>query len=507
MRYDRELRLLLTYVEQHAKESLEPEELERLLHFSRRHIRTIFREATGVPLMRYVASRKLAHASMEILLSQKSLTEIAYDYGFESYDTFTRAFRREVGVNPSDYKGSGIICGRRQLCGGVYGPFILGARTGPLRMITEEEMDHTTDRDSCVLYGVPRVFYGREQDGGNQATPFPMCLQAVLSYLGQHVSYTELMAATGAAFRLRWNRDCWDPAAVDIRNIFPEHNRPFELGFQWAGRACAILERETVSREEALRLIRREIDAGRPLIALGIVGPPEASVVTGYSEGGAALHGWSLFQDSPAFSGVEKDESGYFVSRDWWGENTDAIIAVGEQAGERLPLAKLLENARYLLTEPEISSYEGRCGVYYGGQAAYRAWREALLDDTQFPPELGREQLEERYGCLCDAACMAGEGRACAAAFFRELARRGLGQPEWNAECAARFQAVSDCIQELLNAAQGGPYGFPMELLLERETRRRLAGCVERAAAEEERAVSLLAEMPGRPDTERRKRK
>lgn len=455
--YTKEICILLTYIERHVQEEISSAKLELILNFSRRHIRQIFRVASGIPLARYIKSRKIAHAAMEIMLSKKSLTEIAFAYGFESYDTFTRAFRREIGVNPSLYRNSGIVSGRRLLCEGVYGPFVLSSRTGfgSLLMFKEDSMNQIQEKDSCILFGVPKVFYGRQYDGGMQGTSFPMCLQAVLSYMGQKISYCEIMAATGTAFRLRWNSQDWnDFSAVDIRNIYQQHNRSFELGFRLAGRSHRILEREACTKEEMSQFIRSEIDEGRPLIALGVVGPPEASIITGYSEGGETLHGWSLFQDSPEWTGgsVSVDESGYFICRDWWGENTDAVMSIGEQRERELPIREILENALFLLKEETIHAYEGRCALYLGGQAAYDAWaknfdRGAL---TPMTPE-HREQLENERIYTGDAAGnMIWEGRGYAAEFFYRLSKEYPDFAEPLKKCAKYFYEASQNAHEIL---------------------------------------------------------
>lgn len=36
-----------------------------------------------------------------------------------------------------------------------------------------------------------------------------------------------------------------------------------------------------------------------PVIAIGVVGPPEPCIVAGYDKGGEVLIGWSFFQDRP----------------------------------------------------------------------------------------------------------------------------------------------------------------------------------------------------------------
>lgn len=111
------------------------------------------------------------------------------------------------------------------------------------------------------------------------------------------------MAASGAAFRQRFDACGWNMGASDIRFIYKEPFKPFELAFKSAGRSYMIYEERDKSKtkDTYLKVIKSELDCGRPLIALGVVGPPEACIVTGYQNGGSTLLGWSLFQGDGPF--------------------------------------------------------------------------------------------------------------------------------------------------------------------------------------------------------------
>ena len=63
-----------------------------------------FREISGMPLRDYLRSRRLAFALKEVRDSEKSLLDIALDYGFSSHEAFTRAFKDAYGVTPSAYR-------------------------------------------------------------------------------------------------------------------------------------------------------------------------------------------------------------------------------------------------------------------------------------------------------------------------------------------------------------------------------------------------------------------
>ena len=68
-------------------------------YFSRK-----FREVSGMQFRDYLRGRRLAFALREIRDTQRSILEVAVDYGFSSNEAFTRAFREAYGLSPSEYR-------------------------------------------------------------------------------------------------------------------------------------------------------------------------------------------------------------------------------------------------------------------------------------------------------------------------------------------------------------------------------------------------------------------
>ena len=78
--------------------------LSRKLGYSEFYTTRKFREISGMQFRDYVRQRKLAFALKEVRDSDKSLLDIALDYGFSSHEAFTRAFKGTYGVTPSEYR-------------------------------------------------------------------------------------------------------------------------------------------------------------------------------------------------------------------------------------------------------------------------------------------------------------------------------------------------------------------------------------------------------------------
>ena len=291
---------VVSYVENRSKTGLDPKRLETAMGVSYAHLRAVFRERTSIPLGRYALSRRVSNAAFKMVHGSSSILDLALEYGFGNHDSFTRAFKRMTGLTPSQFRAQGGTVGRTKLTGGIYGPSIQGPETVCLPPLRTEDMmngkEMKRENGSCILYGVPKVAYRYEE-----CTPFPSCLKACLNYMGQELSYAWLMAASGAAFRLRWNTRCWDGGNVDIMMIYDSPTEAFERSFRAAGRSHRFLGRNGGSvKVEFVDFITAEIDQGRPVIALGIIGPPEACIITGYRDGGQTLLGWNFFQENRA---------------------------------------------------------------------------------------------------------------------------------------------------------------------------------------------------------------
>lgn len=63
----------------------------------------LFREHLSVTPAEYIRKLRLSRAAEALREKKSKVIDIAYDLGFSNVDTFTRAFFREFGMNPSDY--------------------------------------------------------------------------------------------------------------------------------------------------------------------------------------------------------------------------------------------------------------------------------------------------------------------------------------------------------------------------------------------------------------------
>lgn len=91
-------------IKNHNDEALTLRVLSRRLGYSEFYMTRKFKEISGMQLRDYLRLRKLAFALKEVRDCDKSILDIAFDYGFSSHEAFTRAFKGTYGVTPREYR-------------------------------------------------------------------------------------------------------------------------------------------------------------------------------------------------------------------------------------------------------------------------------------------------------------------------------------------------------------------------------------------------------------------
>lgn len=95
------LNRLMDHIDQHLTEDITSQDITRIVGVSDYHFRRMFSYMAGMTLNEYIRNRRLSEANKD-LIQGKSVTEIAYTYGYQSVDGFSRAFRDWCGFLPSE---------------------------------------------------------------------------------------------------------------------------------------------------------------------------------------------------------------------------------------------------------------------------------------------------------------------------------------------------------------------------------------------------------------------
>ena len=92
------------HIDRHYNERITLEELSARTHISRSYLTRRFRQYTGETVVTYINRLRIQNARELLIQSDKSITEIAWEVGFESPKYFHRLFKRETGEAPAAFR-------------------------------------------------------------------------------------------------------------------------------------------------------------------------------------------------------------------------------------------------------------------------------------------------------------------------------------------------------------------------------------------------------------------
>jgi AraC family transcriptional regulator len=93
----------LQFIEKNLNEELTIELLAKIAGYSKFHFSRIFKVYVGESVMDYVTRLKIEKSSFE-LIGEKSIIDIAFNFGYKTPTGYNKAFKKSFGISPSQYK-------------------------------------------------------------------------------------------------------------------------------------------------------------------------------------------------------------------------------------------------------------------------------------------------------------------------------------------------------------------------------------------------------------------
>lgn len=91
------------YIDEHITDALTLRGLADAAGYSPWHSARIFKELTGKAPFEYIRALRLSRAAVKLQDKDVKITDVAFDFVFDSHEGFTRAFSKQFGMTPQCY--------------------------------------------------------------------------------------------------------------------------------------------------------------------------------------------------------------------------------------------------------------------------------------------------------------------------------------------------------------------------------------------------------------------
>lgn len=99
----------IDYAEEHLTEPIDYAEIAKRAYASSFHFQRVFSTVCGYTLGDYIRMRRLSLAGRELAEGGGRILDVALKYGYDTPESFSRAFTRFHGVSPSDAKKGAVL--------------------------------------------------------------------------------------------------------------------------------------------------------------------------------------------------------------------------------------------------------------------------------------------------------------------------------------------------------------------------------------------------------------
>lgn len=102
--YDERINAVERYIREHINEPLKREVLAAVAGFSVPHFHRIFTACVGENIATYIRRVRLERAGRKLRMGAVDITEIALAAGYDTHAAFGKAFKRQYGLSPSEFR-------------------------------------------------------------------------------------------------------------------------------------------------------------------------------------------------------------------------------------------------------------------------------------------------------------------------------------------------------------------------------------------------------------------
>lgn len=163
------LQRAIDYMEEHLLEDITMEDIARQANSSPFHFQRTFAILTDISIGEYLRRRRLTLAAQELCSTNDKIIDLALKYGYDTPEAFTKAFRRQHGISPSEARRyTGKLKSYSRL---VIQVSLKGAEPMQYKVVEKESFEVIGIKEGFSygngenLSGIPKMWDKANQDG------------------------------------------------------------------------------------------------------------------------------------------------------------------------------------------------------------------------------------------------------------------------------------------------------------------------------------------------------
>jgi AraC family transcriptional regulator len=98
---------VMRYIREHLNEPLNRETLAAVAGFSVPHFHRVFTAHVGESAVAYVRRLRLERAGRKLRMGAVDITQVALAAGYDTHAAFSKAFKQQFGLSPSEFRQLG----------------------------------------------------------------------------------------------------------------------------------------------------------------------------------------------------------------------------------------------------------------------------------------------------------------------------------------------------------------------------------------------------------------
>ncbi|MBR1639851.1 MAG: helix-turn-helix domain-containing protein [Treponema sp.] len=94
----------IVFIREHFKENITLDDILNITNYSKSHFSRLFKDSVGMNVTEYINKFRIEKSCLELIYTNKNITEIATENGFNNIQYFSRVFRQFMDCTPKQYQ-------------------------------------------------------------------------------------------------------------------------------------------------------------------------------------------------------------------------------------------------------------------------------------------------------------------------------------------------------------------------------------------------------------------